>query len=263
MADSTPSTSMKKKLEGKVGIITGGASGIGEATALHFATHGARAIVIADIQDEKGEKLAASIGPGLCKYVRCDVSKEDRIKALVQATIQLYGQLDIMFCNAGIINKSEQKILDLDLDLYDQLFAINVRGMAACVKHSARAMVEGKVKGSIICTASAEENIEKEEYTDYTMSKQAVVGLVRCASRQLGKQGVRVNCVSPGTIETPMLLDKLGIGIDEVERLFERNFSLGGMLKVNHVADAVVFLASDESEFITGHNLAVDGGYKD
>ncbi|GAV87750.1 adh_short_C2 domain-containing protein [Cephalotus follicularis] len=262
MADSTPSPSMKKKLEGKVGIITGGASGIGEATALHFATHGARAIVIADIQDEKGEKLAASIGPGLCKYVRCDVSKEDQIKALVQATIQLYGQLDIMFCNAGIMSKSEQKILDLDLDKYDKLFTINVRGMAACVKHAARAMVEGKVKGSIICTASAIASVGTEEYTDYTMSKHAVVGLVRCASRQLGKHGVRVNCVSPGAVGTPMVLDLFGIGSDELERLFERKFCLGRMLKVNHVADAVVFLASEESEFITGHNLAVDGGYR-
>ncbi|GAV81989.1 adh_short domain-containing protein, partial [Cephalotus follicularis] len=129
MADSTRSPCMKKKLEGKVGIITGGASGIGEATALHFATYGVRAIVIADIQDEKGEKLAASIGPGLCKYVRCDVSKEDQIKSLVQATNQLYGQLDVMFCNTVIMSKSEQKILDLDLDMLSlaKIFCISTK----------------------------------------------------------------------------------------------------------------------------------------
>ncbi|GAV69716.1 adh_short_C2 domain-containing protein [Cephalotus follicularis] len=261
MATSTPC--IKKKLEGKVAIVTGGASGIGEATALHFATHGARAIVIADIQDEKGKRLAASIGPDLCKYVHCDVSNEDQIKTLVETTIQLCGRLDVMFCNAGVINKSEQRILDLDFDMYDKLFAINVRGLTACVKHAARAMVEGNVKGSVICTASNFATIGSDKYTDYTMSKHAVVGLVKCASRQLGPHGIRVNCVSPGPVETPLLHCLLEMGMEELDRFLEKSSFLEGILKVNHVADAVVFLASNDSEFITGHNLAVDGVYKE
>ncbi|OMP04905.1 Short-chain dehydrogenase/reductase SDR [Corchorus olitorius] len=134
MAEPKPSN---KKLEGKVAIITGGASGIGEATALMFVDHGVRAIVIADIQDDKGEKLAASIADRCgCTYIHCDVTKEEDVESLVQSTIQLYGGLDIMFCNAGIMSTSLQTILDLDLSSYQKLFAINVGGVAASIKHA-------------------------------------------------------------------------------------------------------------------------------
>ncbi|KAA8540922.1 hypothetical protein F0562_024940 [Nyssa sinensis] len=116
-------TSLKKKLDGKVAIVTGGASGIGEATARHFANHGARAVVIADIQDEKGQLVAASIGAHRSTYIRCDVSDENQVKFLVDSTVQTYGRLDIMFSNAGIINDLNQSILELDFSAFDRLFA--------------------------------------------------------------------------------------------------------------------------------------------
>ncbi|KAK3226140.1 hypothetical protein Dsin_006002 [Dipteronia sinensis] len=253
---------ISKKLQGKVAIITGGASGIGEATARHFINHAARAVVIADVQDEKGHELAESIGLDRCVYMNCDVSKEGQIKTLVETTVKKYGQLDIMFCNAGIISKAEQTILDFDQTQYEKVFSVNVLGTAASVKHAARAMVEGKVKGSIICTASVSASMGSLQYTDYTMSKHAVVGLMKSASKQLGGYGIRVNSVSPGGVATPMVCEKTGMEAEEVERTFESSYYLNGVLKAKHVADAVVFLASDESEFITGHNLAVDGGYK-
>ncbi|KAL4353599.1 hypothetical protein GQ457_06G037060 [Hibiscus cannabinus] len=260
MADPKASN---KKLEGKVAIITGGASGIGEATVHLFIDHGVRAIVIADIQDEKGEKLAASIAHRCaCTYVHCDVTKEQDVESLVQSTIQLYGRLDIMFCNAGIMSKSLQNILEFDLSSYENLFAINVGGVAASIKHAGRAMVKANTKGSIICTASIVASIGSDRHTDYVMSKNTVLALMRCASTQLGPHGIRVNCVSPGPVATPLLCEAFGMGAEDVETSFASMYSLknNGVLKVKHVADAVLFLASEESQFITGHNLVVDGG---
>ncbi|XP_030458023.1 (+)-cis,trans-nepetalactol synthase NEPS2-like [Syzygium oleosum] len=249
-----------KTLDGKVAIVTGGASGIGEETARRLANHGAY-VVIADIQDGKGRDLVASIGSQRCTYVHCDVTDEQQVKSLVESTLQSNGRLDILFSNAGIMNKIKQDILELDIPAFDSLFAVNVRGMAACVKHGARAMVAGGIKGSIICTASLLASTGNEIRVDYVMSKHAVLGLVRSASKQLGAYGIRVNCVSPGAVATPLLCGGLGVSEEEGERMFESSSCLKGVLKAKHVADAVVFLASEEAEFINGHNLAVDGGW--
>ncbi|GLU12311.1 hypothetical protein SLE2022_290010 [Rubroshorea leprosula] len=259
MADLAPS---KGKLAGKVAIITGGASGIGEATARLFANHGARMIVIADIQDQLGLQVAASIGAQNCIYFHCDVTKEDEVKALVESTVRDHGQLDIMFSNAGILGKSEQMVLNLDFSAFDRLFSVNVRGMAACVKHAGRAMVEKRVRGSIVCTASVGASHGMKRWTDYCMSKHAVLGLVRSASLQLGMHGIRVNSVSPNGLATPMTCAAMGMAVEEVEKFYEGRRCLKGVtLGERNVADAVVFLASDESELITGHDLVVDGGF--
>ena len=255
------------KLQGKVAIITGGASGMGEATAHQFAAHGARAIVIADVQDEKGQKVATSIGSNICTYIHCDVSDEEQVKNLVDSTVKAHGSLDIMFSNAGIGRATltcDQTVLDMDLSAYDKLMAVNTRGMAACVKHAAKAMVEGHVRGSIVCTASIAASVSSENFVDYVMSKHAVLGLVRCASLKLGAYGIRVNCVSPGPIGTPLLKELFGYENEEEDKVVESNQYLkgGGTFRPKNVADAVVFLASEDSEFITGHSLAVDGGYK-
>ncbi|KAM6569770.1 hypothetical protein CsatB_017755 [Cannabis sativa] len=262
MTEHSPLTP-KTKLHGKVAVVTGGASGIGEATARKFAADGARAVVIADIQDEKGQNVAASIGLERSTYVHCDVTDEAQVAALIESTVQKYGQVDVMFSNAGVPCESDQTILDLDLVAYDKVFAVNARGMAACVKHAARAMVEGGVRGSVICTASNLASIGTEKYTDYTMSKHAVLGLVRSASLQLGARGIRVNAVSPGPLRTPLLKAFIDRSEEEQDKMIEASLSLknGRTPSVENVADAVSFLASDESEFITGHNLAVDGGY--
>lgn len=153
-------------------------------------------------------------------------------------------------------------ILDLDFSQFDRLFAINVRGMAACVKHAARAMVEQRVRGSIICTASVVGSRGANRRTDYTMSKHAVVGLVRAASRQLGEHGIRVNSVSPFAVATPLMQEAYRKEGEEIEKFFEALTPLKGIvLRVNHVADAALFLASDESAFVSGHDLVVDGGF--
>ncbi|XP_058180534.1 (-)-isopiperitenol/(-)-carveol dehydrogenase, mitochondrial-like [Rhododendron vialii] len=266
MTDTSPTTipthDSTNKLQGKVAIITGGASGIGEATAHLFADRGARAVVVADIQDDKGRRVAEAVGANRCSYVHCDVTDENQVQATVDWTVKTYGQLDIMFSNAGIVSSSDQVILDLDFSQFDRLFLINVRGMAACVKHAARAMVERRVRGSIICTASVVGSKGSKRRTDYTMSKHAVVGLVRAASQQLGEHGIRVNSVSPYAVATPLLQEAHRKEAEEIEKVYEALTPLKGIvLRVNHVADAVLFLASDESAFVSGHDLIVDGGF--
>ncbi|KAI3513457.1 hypothetical protein L1887_20791 [Cichorium endivia] len=251
-----------EKLKGKVAIITGGASGIGEATARLFAKNGARAVVIADIQDELGKNLSVSIGSNCCTYIHCDVTNEAQIKSLVDRTIEIYGQLDIMFSNAGMVSISNQIVVDLDMDQFDHLFAVNVRGMAACIKHAARSMVEKKVKGTIICTASVIGRQAVLQQTDYCMSKHAVIALMKSASKQLGKHGIRVNSVSPFAVATPLMCNMLEKEAAEVEKIYRPMTSLKDVvLKVEDIAEAVLFLAAGESGFITGHDLVVDGGF--
>ncbi|XP_024169777.1 (+)-cis,trans-nepetalactol synthase NEPS1-like [Rosa chinensis] len=252
-----------QKLHGKVAIVTGAASGIGAVTARHIANHGALAVVIADLQDAKGREVAASIGSNRCTYVHCDVASEDQVKYLVDSTVKLYGRLDVMYSNAGIYSPSVQTVLELDLSSFDKVMAVNARGMAACVKHAARAMVEKGVKGSIVCTASFVAECGTEGVTDYTMSKHAVLGLMRSASVQLVKHGVRVNCLSPGLVATPMFITGYNLGEEELSKTMAAVYtgSQYGPVKEKDLADAVVFLASEDSALITGQNLIVDGGF--
>ncbi|KAG5046319.1 hypothetical protein JHK86_015725 [Glycine max] len=247
----------QKKLAGKVAIITGGASGIGEETACLFAQHGAGMVVIADIQDDLGNLVAASIASHRCSYVRCDVTEEVQVKNLVDSTVNAHGQLDIMFSSAGILSSSDQTILDLNLSEYDRLLAVNARGMAACVKHAARAIVERRARGSIVCTASVSASHGGLWRTDYVMSKHAVKG----SRAQLGVHGVRVNCVSPSGLATPLTRGAhAAMETHELQKQYAQSSWLKGIvLTPKHIADAVLFLACGDSEFVTGHDLVVDG----
>ncbi|KAL2251715.1 short-chain dehydrogenase reductase 3b-like [Sesamum indicum] len=248
------------RLEGKVAIITGAASGIGEATARLFVHHGAF-IVIADIQDELGAQVAASIGEHRATYKHCDVRDEKQVEETVAFTVAKYGKLDIMYSNAGILGPIES-ILDMDIsDGFDKTVAVNARGAAIAIKHAARVMVAGKVQGSIICTASTEATRAGRAPAAYVASKHAVLGLVRAAARELGPHGIRVNCVSPHGVATPMVCDVLGMDVASVEARFSGMGNLKGVvLKKDHVAEAVLFLASDESAYVSATNLSIDGG---
>lgn len=205
--------------------------------------------------------MAQSIPSQICIYVKCDVSDENQVKSMVDWTVQQYGQLDIMFSNAGTVGNSGQKILDLDLSEFDRVMNVNARGMAACVKHAARAMVEKRVRGSIICTGSIAASRAGAWRTDYAMSKHAVLGLMRSASRQLGEYGIRVNSISPSAVMTPLMISAEAEASMRVLKMYGSVTSLKGItLTVKHLADAVLFLASDDSVFVSGHDLAVDGG---
>ncbi|XP_074577124.1 momilactone A synthase-like [Curcuma longa] len=251
-------SSMERRLEGKVAVITGGASGIGEATVKLFVRHGAR-VIVADVQDEKGKALCADLGSDdVASYVHCDVRLESDVKHAVDTAISLHGKLDIMFNNAGILGSYGSSILGEDdtTAVFERMMGVNVLGPLLGTKHAGRAMVAAGQGGSIIITASLASVVGMLGHPVYSCSKHAVVGLARSAAAELGKHGVRVNCVSPSVVATPMALS----GEEKVKALGEVISALKGvMLKAEDIAEAALFLASDESRFVSGHNLMVDG----
>ncbi|XP_060169137.1 short-chain dehydrogenase reductase 3b-like [Lycium barbarum] len=249
----------KLRLEGKVAIITGAASGIGEATARLFVEHGAR-VVVADIQDEIGHQVVASIGTEKATYRHCDVTDEKQVEETVAYAVEKYGTLDIMFSNAGTLG-TLGSILEMDMTVFDRTMTVNARGSALAVKHAARVMVAKKLRGSIICTASVEAILAGEAPLAYVASKHAILGVVKAAARELGQHGIRVNCVSPYGIVTPLVCETYGGNAAGIEaRICEKANLKGVTLNTKHIAEAALFLASDESAYVSAHNLAVDGG---
>ncbi|MCL7023530.1 hypothetical protein MKW94_015143 [Papaver nudicaule] len=250
----------KLRLEGKVAIITGAASGIGEATARLFAEHGAF-VVVADIQDELGVQVVSSIGNEKASYKHCDVRNEKQVEETVAFALEKYGSLDIVYSNAGV-GGSFSSILEFNLDDFNKTMATNVSGAAVMIKHAARAMLDRKIRGSIICTASVAAVSGGFAPHCYTASKHAVLGLVKSACSELGTYGIRVNCVSPSGVGTPLACGIGQTSASDIE-VYTAKMSLlkGIILKARHIADAALFLASDDSAYLNGHNLVVDGGF--
>lgn len=249
---------MVLRLQGKVAIVTGGASGIGAEAVRVFVENGAF-IVIADVDDNLGHQVANSIGLDKVSYHHCDVRDEKQVEETVAFALDKYGTLDIMFSNAGI-GTYPSSILDYDLKKFDNTLAVNLRGAVATIKHAARVMVARKIRGSIICTASVAASVGKCADHDYTASKHGLVGLVKSTCGELGAYGIRVNSISPYALATPLTCRALDMEPSRVEDIALANLQ-GITLKATHIAEAALFLASDESAYISGHNLVVDGGF--
>ena len=251
---------MAGRLEGKVAVITGGASGMGRATALRFLEEGA-SVVIADLNQKSGAEaveLAASAGhEKRVRFVRTDVAEEADVERMVALADAEFGRLDCVFNNAGI-GGAFGPVTELDVEDWDATFAVLVRAVFLGIKHAARSMRERGIEGSIINTASVAGLSGGDGPLVYSAAKAAVINLTRAAAVELAAQRIRVNAICPGAILTPLV----SRGADP-EALRERLAKVQPWPEAGageHIAGAALFLASDDARFVTGEHLVVDGG---
>ncbi|MEL7348951.1 MAG: glucose 1-dehydrogenase [Pseudomonadota bacterium] len=247
----------------KIVLITGATSGIGEAAAHAFAREGATVIVNGRRAD-KGAAVVAAIeaAGGRAEFSQGDVSDEDTIQRIVETVIARHGRLDIAFNNAGVEGKMGARTADQTKADFDENIGINVGGVFWAMKHEIQAML-ATGGGAIVNTASIFSQIGMPGMTLYTASKHAVLGLTRAAALEYAKDGVRINAVSPGGVETEMFVRAAGTPEEDSEgRQFFTNFHpMGRISTPDEQAEAVLFLASDKASFVNGANLAVDSGW--
>ena len=244
------------RLEGKVALITGGASGIGAATAKLFSKHGAK-VVIADMQDELGHSVCKELNPQSTTFVHCDVSKETDVENAVNHAVSMYGKLDIMYNNAGISGESQYNIPDNTQADFEQVIRVNLVGAFLGTKHAARVMIPAR-KGSIINTASISSIMGGTAPHGYTCSKHAMAGLMKNTAVELGHFGIRVNCVSPYAVLTPLTKTYYNLGEEGISNFYSN--LKGKVLTAEDVAEVALFLGSDDSKYVSGHNFVIDGG---
>lgn len=248
---------MEKIFQDKVAIVTGGSFGIGQATAMAFARRGA-SVVIADVieNNETLDQIRAAGGTAI--FVKCDVSSSSDVKNLVDHTIRTYGRLDYAFNNAGIEGISAPAH-ECTEENWDHTLNVNLKGIWMCMKYELPQMLTHG-KGAIVNCASVAGLVGFAGLPAYVASKHAVVGLTKTAALENAKTGIRINAVCPGVIKTPMV-DRMTGKQKEVEKVYENMEPVGRMGKPEEVAEAVVWLCSDNASFVTGQPLAVDGGW--
>jgi NAD(P)-dependent dehydrogenase (short-subunit alcohol dehydrogenase family) len=250
---------MTGRLSGKTAVITGAASGIGEGTARRFIEEGAQ-VVIADLQEDKGLALAKELGESAC-FSFCDVTVEDQVAAAVDKAVSEFGKLDCMVNNAGIVG-AVGPIKDTSLEVWDRTINILLRGVFLGSKHAARVMMPQE-SGVILSIASTAGVIGGLGPHVYTAAKHGVVGLTKSVSSELCKYGIRVNCVAPGNTATAMTADMVAQdhqNIDAVTKAIAESSMLGISGEPSDIANALLYLASDEARYVTGHTLVVDAG---
>ena len=248
------------RLDGKVTIITGGGSGMGKTAAELFAKEGAR-VVVSDVSEAAGEGVVAAVraAGGQASFVRADVSAEADARGMVQHAVATYGRVDALYNNAGIMPEADHSVIDTDVATWDKVMAVNVRGVFLGCKYAIPQMLE-QGSGSIINIASFVAILGCSVPQDaYTASKGAVLALTRSTAVQFAGRGVRTNAISPGPIETPLLLDWLVK--DEAAKALRLNRNPTGRFgKPEEIVNVGIYLASDESRWTNGANFVIDGG---
>ncbi|HVX22065.1 MAG TPA: glucose 1-dehydrogenase [Acidimicrobiales bacterium] len=245
-------------MQGRVAIVTGAGSGLGEATARRFAAEGA-SVCVADIHDG-AERVASSIvdGGGDAMAVRCDVADEPDVRAMVDATVARWGRLDFAYNNAGI-NQERRPTAEIPVDEWRRLLDVNVTGVWLCMRSELPAMVAGG--GGVIVNCSSGAGLRADaavNLTGYAATKAAVLALTRGVAREYGPQGVRAVAICPGGIETPMLSETMAANPEWAEKMLSGK-PLGRLGLAHEIADAVIWACSPQASYVSGHPIVVDG----
>lgn len=248
---------MEKTFENKVVIVTGGSFGIGKATAIAFAKKGAKVAIADCIEDNETLNLIKTAG-GEALFIKCDVSKDSEVKAMVEKTVNTFGRLDYAFNNAGIEGVSAITH-ECTEEIWDKTIGVNLKGIWLCMKYEIQQMLK-QGKGAIVNTASIAGLVGFQGLPAYTASKHGIIGLTKTAALEYARLGIRVNAVCPGVIKTPMV-DRFTGKNKEAEKQFENMEPVGRMGQPEEVAEAVIWLCSDAASFVTGDAMAVDGGW--
>jgi NAD(P)-dependent dehydrogenase (short-subunit alcohol dehydrogenase family) len=256
---------MSGPMQGRVALVTGAASGIGRVTARLFAREGARVIVVTDRNIQGAEETVRLIGEdgGEALFVQCDVSKEEDVEAMVARAVEAYGSLDYAFNNAGIgpddIRIPVVSFVDCPADLWDRTIDVNLKGVFLCMKYEIKQMLKQK-HGSIVNTSSVGAFKPLPGFAAYAASKTGLIGLSKVAALEVATSGIRVNVVCPGPTERTRLMENLTSTHHEERERTLKVIPMHRMAQPEEVAEAVIWLCSDASSFVTGHVLSVDGG---
>jgi NAD(P)-dependent dehydrogenase (short-subunit alcohol dehydrogenase family) len=250
---------MPGTLEGKVMLVTGGASGIGRATCLALAREGAQ-VVVADVDESGGEETVGFITQkgGQATFIRADITDRDQVEALIQGVVDAYGRLDGAFNNAGVEGRIADTIECSD-ENFDRTIDVNVKGVWLCMRAELRQMRKQGNGGAIVNTSSVAGLVGFEGLPAYVASKHAVIGLTKTAALEFAKEKIRVNAVCPGAIDTPMM-DRLIGGQEESRQAFVAKEPIGRFAQPGEIGEAVAWLLSDAASFVTGVAMPVDGG---
>ncbi|KAF7530856.1 hypothetical protein G7054_g9453 [Neopestalotiopsis clavispora] len=247
-------------LQGKVALVTGGAQGMGRATAELFLKAGAK-VVIADVQADKGEAAAAELSKlGDVIFIQTDISSSEQVQSLVNKTVEKYGALNCAVNNAAL-TPDGTPLTDFDEDYWTRLVGINLTGTALCCKYEMRAMIAAGIKGSIVNIASINAFRPQPNMPAYTSTKHALIGLTKHASSEGGPKGIRINAIAPGAIYSDMAAAALEIMGSTEEEFAKTASQLHRFGQPHEVAQGSLWLCSDASSFVTGTCLMIDGGF--
>jgi NAD(P)-dependent dehydrogenase (short-subunit alcohol dehydrogenase family) len=248
---------METEFKDKVAIVTGGSFGIGRATALAFAKKGAK-VVVADWQEDTETIDLIKKSGGEALFIKCDVSRSSDVKAMVEKTIATFERLDYAFNNAGIEGDSAP-LQDCSEENWDRTIGVNLKGIWLCMKHEIPEMIK-QGKGAIVNCSSVAGLVGFAGLPAYVASKHGVIGLTKTSALECAKLGIRINAVCPGVIQTPMI-DRLTRNDKEAIKQFTSLEPIGRFGQAKEIANAVIWMCSDGASFVTGHAMAVDGGF--